>query len=256
MLFIQCVQLKAQDNSDWDTAIECFSNAVELNGSNSNYLYHLAYCLQEMAPEVGKREGEYHLRALGHYLEVLKINPKHHEAWYNLGYVQEELERFEDAVASFNKALAIDPNDKDALINLGNCYMSLNDFDSSVKMYHAAIELEPNCVMSHYNLASAHHSAATSASDPEVSRKHYQEARGEFQAAIRLNSDYADAYYNLGICYQDEGDDENARRMYRAALDLQPSECPVARLPPAAPFSDSIRPLPSCKRHARSRGGD
>ena len=175
-----------------------------------------------MAPKTGDQEGANHLKALRYYQRVLTLNPKHHEAWYNLGYVQEELSEFKDAIVSFEKALEIAPGDKDTLINLGNCLMSLNNYEGSVKMYHAAIGLDPNCVMSHYNLASAHHSAANAATDPAVARKHFEAARGEFQAAIRLNGDYADAYFNLGICYQDEGDDDNARRMYSAALELQP----------------------------------
>lgn len=38
---------------------------------------------------------------------MLAIDPLHHEAWYNLGYVQEELEEFSAAIVSFNKALEV-----------------------------------------------------------------------------------------------------------------------------------------------------
>jgi tetratricopeptide (TPR) repeat protein len=175
-----------------------------------------------VAPSAGAEEITYHKKALDNYKKVLAINPLHHEAWYNLGYVQEELGEFDNAIVSFTKAIEIDPKDKDAHINLGNCYMSQQEFEKSVKTYHIAIELDPNCVMSHYNLASAHHSAASACSSPAEARKHYKAARGEFQAAIRLNPNYADAYFNLGICYQDEGDNDNARRMYSKAVELQP----------------------------------
>lgn len=108
------------------------------------------------------------------------------------------MELFKDATISFNKTLELDPTDKDALINLGNCYMSLNDFERSVKTYLAAIKLDPKCVMSHYNLASAHHSAATTTTDSALAQKHFKNARAKFEAAIELNADYADAYFNLG----------------------------------------------------------
>ena len=151
---------KAQDQQQWEKAIGFFTKAVELKGDNAMYLYHLAYCLQEVAPTAGQKELGYNKNALAHYQQVLKLNPNHHEAWYNLGYVQEELGRFADAVKSFKTALELRPNDKDALINLGNCYMEMDKFEDSVETYHEAIRLEPDCVMSHYNLASAHHSAA------------------------------------------------------------------------------------------------
>lgn len=175
-----------------------------------------------MAPSSGADESARHHEALGYYKRVLLINPSHHEACYNLGYVQEELQLFDDAIDSYKMALELDPKDKDALINLGNCYMSLNDFEKAVRTYHAAIALEPSCVMTHYNLASAHHSAATAAHDSAAAKGHYKSARDEFEAAIKLNENYADAYFNLGICYQDEGDVANARRNYKRALELQP----------------------------------
>ena len=53
------------------------------------------------------------------YMEVIKLDPNHHAAWYNLGYVQEELQLFDSAIKSFTEALKLEPNDKDAIINLG-----------------------------------------------------------------------------------------------------------------------------------------
>ena len=107
-------------------AIDFFKKAVQLKGDNAMYLYHLAYCQQEVAPDAGPREEAYNKEALRNYQQVLKINPNHHEAWYNLGYVQEELMEYDNAITSFKKALELRPNDKDALINLGNCYMELD----------------------------------------------------------------------------------------------------------------------------------
>mmetsp|Transcript_22991 Transcript_22991/g.51854 ORF Transcript_22991/g.51854 Transcript_22991/m.51854 type:complete len:148 (-) Transcript_22991:331-774(-) len=129
---------------------------------------------------------------------------------------------FSDAVTSFNKALDLDHKDKDALINLGNCHMSLGDFEMSVKTYHEALVLDRECVMSHYNLASAHHSAATSCPESAKAKAHYEAARSEFRAAIGLKPDYADAYFNLGICYQDEGLLDEARQSYLKAVQLSP----------------------------------
>lgn len=116
----------------------------------------------------------------------------------------------------------VSPQDKDALVNLGNCHMSLNNFEKSVAAYHDALALDPSCVMSHYNVASAHHAAATTATDEATATEHYAAAKNEFLEAIRLNGDYADAYFNLGICHQDEQAFDQARAMYTKALELQP----------------------------------
>jgi len=61
-------------------------------------------CLQA-APESGGDESNHQAKL--YYRKVLAIDPLHHEAWYNLGYVQEELEEFSAAIVSFNKALEV-----------------------------------------------------------------------------------------------------------------------------------------------------
>ena len=101
-------------------------------------LYHLA-CLQEVRRRRGEGAGLQQERA-GPLSAGAKVKPKP-LAWYNLGYVQEELGRFADAVKSFKTALELRPNDKDALINLGNCYMEMDKFEDSVETYHEAIRL-------------------------------------------------------------------------------------------------------------------
>ena len=211
-----------QSRGDFDSAITHFIKAVELNGGNPSYFYHLAYCLQEVAPEAGADENVYQDRAMGNYRKVLDIDPRHHESWYNLGYIQEERGDLEDAVESFKKSLEIVPKDKDALVNLGNCYMALLEYDSSIATYVEAISLEPECVLAHYNLASAHHSASIAIAESPSKTRHVQLAVKAFLETIRLKPDYADAHFNLGICYQDSEKYSSARECYSTALKYAP----------------------------------
>ena len=53
--------------------------------------------------------------------------------------------------------------------------------------------------------------------------KKYQEAIGEFQKAIALKSDYADAYNMLGYCTRKLGDVAKAFTYYETALKLKPN---------------------------------
>jgi len=198
----------AAEAHDFEKAIKHYEQAILYNKKNPEYFYNLANAIQEamnlhtgeeagdeMAEaEHSKREEEALTRAQKMYMEVIKLDPNHHAAWYNLGYVQEELQLFDSAIRSFSEALKLEPNDKDAIINLGNTYMNSEKFDESIIQYKKAIELDSTCVMSHYNLASAYHSIL----DIKSAMKY-------FKSAIALKSDYADAHFNLGICYQDEG---------------------------------------------------
>jgi hypothetical protein len=59
---------QAQDDGEWEKAAECFSILTSVEPKNANYLYHYAYCLQEIAPTVGEKgEREYHAKAKGFY---------------------------------------------------------------------------------------------------------------------------------------------------------------------------------------------
>ena len=44
----------------------------------------------------------------------------------------------------------------------------------------------------------------------------------EFQAALRINPDYAEAHYNLGEAYGQQGRLDEAIREYQAALRISP----------------------------------
>ena len=45
---------------------------------------------------------------------------------------------------------------------------------------------------------------------------------GEYQAALRINPDYAEAHYNLGVVYGQQGRTDEAIREYQAALRINP----------------------------------
>lgn len=171
--------LRAQEASEWESAIDYFSDSLKYHGDSAQVLFHLGFCYQEISFHMvhdGKDASaddmrkKYLTQALGHYQRAIKLDNKHHGAWYNQGYVRklfesplvndklsntkvlEELGSWGEACQSFKQALLIDPNDKDAHINLGNCFMSLEDFEMATKTYRRAIELDPASVMAHYNL--------------------------------------------------------------------------------------------------------
>ena len=51
------------------------------------------------------------------------------------------------------------------------------------------------------------------------------EAIREYQAALRINPDDADAYFSLGAIYTQQGRTDEAIREYQAALRVNPRRC-------------------------------
>lgn len=56
----------------------------------------------------------------------------------------------------------------------------------------------------------------------------YDEAVGELQKILEINSWNAEAYYNLGLIYENKNLKEDARRMYEKALSID-SDYKLAR---------------------------
>ena len=62
---------------------------------------------------------------------VLDKNPKNANAWNYMGYSLRNLERYDDALAAYEKALAIKPKHKGALEYLGELYLQTDQLDKA-----------------------------------------------------------------------------------------------------------------------------
>ena len=78
-----------------------------------------------------------------------------------------------------------------------------------------------------------------------------QEGIDEYQQALRLNPNYAEAYYNLGLALADAGQLELAIQNYRQALRLRPNNAEARNNLGNALFNTNQirRRLSSIRRH-------
>jgi tetratricopeptide (TPR) repeat protein len=81
------------------------------------------------------------------------------EAWYERGTVLEDLGRFAEAIASYDKALMLEPR-REALANLwlrrGNAYQyGLGEYDASLACYDRVIQLQPEQVQGWHHRGNA-----------------------------------------------------------------------------------------------------
>ncbi len=126
-------------------------------------------------------------------------------------------ERFDDAVALYERCLSIDPKDPDAAYNLANCLVAAGRPDKAHRSFLLALKLDPNFVEAWFNLANLLKGQGLAAS-----------AREHLQKAIAVDGDYADAIYNLATLEFEAGRLAEARRWWTRYLELD-SESEWAR---------------------------
>jgi tetratricopeptide (TPR) repeat protein len=87
------------------------------------------------------------------YLASLAATPRNPVLLYNLGVVQAQQGRVEEAAQSYAAALAIDPEHAAANTNLGNIRLRAGHADEAIAHYRAALRRDPDDVETLQNLA-------------------------------------------------------------------------------------------------------
>jgi Tfp pilus assembly protein PilF len=93
--------------------------------------------------------------ALGLIGTTVRCRPDWSEAHSNYGVVLNELERYDEALESFERSLTINANGVAALYNRGNALLGLNRVQEALASYERAIALQPEHADAQFNAAMA-----------------------------------------------------------------------------------------------------
>lgn len=116
------------------------------------------------------------------------------------------------AVQYYKNAIRIQANSKEAWYNLGKCYQDMNDWNNALEAYSNLIQIDAGNKYAHYNMGVIH----------LVNFKKYDVAISHFTEAIKIDPNYAQAYYGRGVCYQSKGDKKQAVTDFQFCLHLNP----------------------------------
>src|SRR5579863_6953499 len=72
-------------------------------------------------------------------------------ALYNRGVVLQDLARYDEALASYDRALSVKPDLAEALNNRGLVLIALTRYDEAIDSYNKAIEARPGFADALYN---------------------------------------------------------------------------------------------------------
>ncbi len=148
--------------------------------------------------------------ALASYDAALTLDPDLAGAWNNRGVVLHMLRRFDDAVASYRKALALQPDFVVALRNCGLALIELRQFASALASCDAALSICPD-----------YPEALHDRGDVLTKLGRFEEAISSYDAALAIRPHWAEALRNRGLSLHELGRFEAALGSFDAALAIK-----------------------------------
>ena len=161
----------------FDAAVEAFKRAVALDPEDLDYYHSLSYAYS--------KTGELEL-SLEYANRAILLDKSSSYSYFRKAWALQEMEKYEDAINSYEKCIECESTFVDAYANISFCYSKLKDFNKSILYANKAIMVNKDYAYSHYRKAWALHNLGK-----------FDEALNDYYEAIEL--DPTDIYNYLGI---------------------------------------------------------
>jgi tetratricopeptide (TPR) repeat protein len=162
-------------------------------------------------------------RAVRHFKEVTRLDPRRAGAHINLGAIYNRLGQYEDAVTALRKGIQLDATRGEGYYNLALVYKQLGQTDMAINAYREAIRLSPRMYDAHFNLANIY-----------LERERYTMAIEHYAHAVEIRPNWEKGKAAL----------EAAREAYESLghAEHAPSASPVVATAPRADLSRFLDP--------------
>lgn len=185
--------------------------------SNTYYLEGLDRVKKEKAEGLrDEKENEIPLElfrnAMSEVETAIRINPSLPEAHYHLSELLINAKQIDNAAESLREAIRLNPDFSQAHMRLGELYRERGQGELAQKEFLAAAQqgrIVPATAKEHLNLGIGY-----------LRDKQLEKARIEFENALKMESDNAEAILQLGVVYQEMGEYDQALRRYQVLLRL------------------------------------
>lgn len=160
--------------------------------------------------------------ALAEYQSILTKNPDLYVVNINIANCYYEMKQPEKAIESLNLILAKDPASVDAMSRLGSIYAETGNLEKALEYFGKIDEKMIKNPTIFYNIGVLLYN-----------KQRVPEALIYFQKAIGVDANFADGYYQVGLCYINQGDMAKAKEAFSKFLAIAPDS-------PNAPMVQSI----------------
>lgn len=149
--------------------------------------------------------------ALDSYQRALDVRPVYPEAWFNIGVGRSELGDREGAIEAYDRSLELDRDQPRAWYNLGMQWSALDRYDEAIRALEQAVERDPEYESALYNLALFQR------------QSDHPDTRNTLDSLVIRFPGSAKGWFNRGVYRSDVGDEAEAARSYRGAIDADPT---------------------------------
>jgi tetratricopeptide (TPR) repeat protein len=150
--------------------------------------------------------------AITSYGRLLELNPRHANAFNNLGAALCKVGRYTEAEQHFRRAIGLKPGYSDAHGNLGSVLGWRGHFRESEDSLRRALKLKPN-----------HVDARSTLGLTLLSLGRPSDAKAQFEEVLKIAPRHAYALLGMGQVAKAEGRFDEAEALFRRALEADPN---------------------------------
>jgi len=141
------------------------------------------------------------VKAIDALQNSIDLDPRYAEAYNNLGNTWRAQQSFEKALAAYENAMKFNPKSSEIHNNLGVTLIGLRRYEAAHLVLSKSLEIDDQNSVAFYNIGKC-----------LVELNNIDGAKSAFKKAIELNSGgNSDAYKNLGIIYDEAGQQKKSR---------------------------------------------
>jgi tetratricopeptide (TPR) repeat protein len=152
---------------------------------------------------------EKYLEAIQSYDRAIQLDPNYADAWNNKGVSLNILGRYEEALNATNEAINLDPQYPDAWNNRGVSLNNMGQYEEALNATNKAIEFNPQYSEAWNNKGASLNSIGR-----------YEEALYAVNKSIELDPQYPDSWSNKGASLNNLGRYEEALNVIDKAIEL------------------------------------
>tara|TARA_X000000368_G_scaffold265336_1_gene210084 strand:- start:1170 stop:2132 length:963 start_codon:yes stop_codon:yes gene_type:complete len=185
----------------YEEAIESFNASLRIEYNQANTHMLMGYAFKQL-----KRDDN----AIDCFRNSVNIDPSFLEAHIQLGQIF-HMSGDTTALVYYNNALRLDPTNEIVLYNKALFYQNVSEWNNALDAYSVLHKANPFHSSGHYNLGFIHMELGL-----------YDVATNNFSDAIYSDSEFYEAYYSRGSCFETLGNIAQAESDYKRAISINP----------------------------------